>query len=98
MCIQSSVDHDHCKVLLDRNIFGAKHQPNENPDDSMKHSVACILSNLSCAPDREELLVQHGALGLVQALNGHVHRTDTMCLLLLRYYYFYPLAFLVSSL
>jgi hypothetical protein len=82
--IQSSIDHAHCKVLLDRNIFGAAQQLLELADDQMKHSVACIIANLSCAPEKEELLVQHGILGQIQNLNGHVHRTDSMCYLLLR--------------
>lgn len=72
-------------MLLDRNIIGAAQQLLEMGDDQMKHSVACIIANLSCAPEREELLVQHGILGLIQNLNSHVHRADTMCYLLLRY-------------
>lgn len=78
-------------MLLDRNIFGAAQQLLEIGDDQMKHSVACIIANLSCAPEREELLVQHGILGLIQNLNSHVHRTDTMCYLLLRYAHTVPL-------
>jgi hypothetical protein len=82
--LQSSIDHAHCKTLLDRNIFGAMQQLLEVSDDQMKHSVANIIANLTGAPEKEEVLVQHGILGLVQNMNGHVHRTDTMCFLLLR--------------
>eukprot|EP01032_Pedospumella_encystans_P013724 gene13724-15786_t len=81
--IQSSTDHGNCKVLIDRNIFGALQTLIDIADDQMKHSAANIIANLSGAPEKEELLVQHGMLGLIQALNSHVHRTDTMCFILL---------------
>lgn len=57
----------------------------ELSDDQMRHSVANIIANLSGAPEKEELLMQFGVLGLIQNLNSHVHRTDTMCFVLLRY-------------
>ena len=72
-------------MLLDRNIFGAMQQLLELSDDQMRHSVANIIANLSGAPEKEELLMQFGVLGLIQNLNSHVHRTDTMCFVLLRY-------------
>lgn len=82
---QSSIDPAHCKVLLDRSIFGSLQILIDMADDQMKHSSACIIANLSGAPEREELLVQHGILSLIQNLNSHVHRADTMCFILLRY-------------
>ena len=81
---QSSIDHAHCKVLLDRNIFGSLQLLIDLNDDIMKHNAACIIANLSGAPDREELLVSHGVLAMVQTLNSPVHRADTMCFILLR--------------
>jgi len=72
-------------VLIDRNIFGSLQTLIDITDDQMKHSAANIIANLSGAPEKEELLVQHGMLGLIQTLNSHVHRTDTMCFVLLRY-------------
>lgn len=71
-------------MLIDRNIFGALSTLIDINDDQMKHSAAKIIANLSGAPEKEELLVQHGMLGQVQTLNSHVHRTDTMCYILLR--------------
>ena len=71
-------------MLIDRNIFGALQTLIDITDDQMKHSAANIIANLSGAPEKEELLVQHGVLGLIQTLNSHVHRADTMCFVLLR--------------
>jgi hypothetical protein len=55
----------------------------EIPDDGLKHSIASIIANLSGAPEKEEMLIQQGVLSLLQTLNSCVHRTDTMCYIVL---------------
>ena len=76
---------NNCRVLLSKNVMGALQRLVELRDQEMYHAVAHCLSNMcAAAPEDDELLLQHGAVAMVQNLIGNVHRTDTICFLLLR--------------
>lgn len=49
----------------------------------MRHMAATVLGNLSTAPDSESLLSFNNVLQMVQTIFSHVHRTDTLCFLLM---------------
>ncbi len=51
----------------------------------MHHAVAHVLSNMCASTGEDDLLLQHGVVGMVQNLIGNVKLTETICFLLLRY-------------
>ncbi len=81
--IQASVHAENCRSLIDKNIFGAIGTLIEVNDEQMRHMTATILGNLSTARDSESLLAFNNVLQTVQTMFSHVHRTDTLCFLML---------------
>lgn len=81
--MQASLPPDNCKTLIDKNVFGAIAILVDVQDDQMKHMTSTILGNLSAAKDSEPLLAFHNVLQTIQALFSHIHRTDTLCFLMM---------------
>jgi hypothetical protein len=54
-------------------------------DESIKYMASGIVARLTYPDEIEELLVSNGILSTLQLLYSHVHRMDTLCLILLRF-------------
>lgn len=53
-------------------------------DESIKYMASVIVARLTYPEEIEEILLLNGLMSVLQVLFSHVHRTDTLCLLLLR--------------
>ena len=82
--IQVASHEENCKYLIEKGIFTAIVVLQDVHDELIRHMATVILAKLSYVPGLEDLALLNGAISSLQYLLGHVHRTDSLCYLLVR--------------
>lgn len=76
---------ENCKFLVEQGIFQSINILQDSHDELLRYMTSIILAKLSYPAGQEDFLVMNGMLASLQYLIGHVHRSDSLCYLLLRY-------------
>ncbi len=82
--IQVSSHEENCKFLVEQGIFQSINTLQDSHDELLRYMTAIILAKLSYPIDQEDFLLLNGMLISLQYLISHVHRSDSLCYLLLR--------------
>jgi hypothetical protein len=82
--IQVSSFEENCKFLVDQGIFQSIGALQDSHDELLRFMTSIILAKLSYPAGQEDFLLMSGMLASLQYMLSHVHRSDSICYLLLR--------------
>lgn len=71
--------------LVEKGILNGISKLLDSHDEAIKYMASIIVCQLTYPEEVENMLVLNGILATIQSLFSHVHRTDTLCYVMMRY-------------
>ena len=70
--------------LIEKGILTGITKLLDNGDETVKYMASIIVCQITYPDEVENMLVLNGIMATIQSLFSHVHRTDTLCHVMMR--------------
>lgn len=70
--------------LVEKGILNGIGRLLDNGDETIKFMASIIVCQITYPEEAENMLVLNGIMNTIQSLFSHVHRTETLCHVLMR--------------